>query len=157
MDKMKWARLRLGLAVILFVGWLGWLVYLAATAAPRSETLSKSQLLVSNLDVVAQIDALDGKIKIEKVRWPHTKQADALAGAIEVRNLPSCDGWKGPGRYIVPLITNWHGSYEVAPLPPTPGFESARPRIYPDTPDTLKQLDEFDRSSKPEADLPVNQ
>ena len=152
MDALKWARLRLGVAVLLFVGWLGWLAHLAIENAPRSIILSRSQLLISNLDVIAQIDEVDGRpaktIKIDKVNWPHTKQVEALRGTtIEVPNLPSCDGWKGPGQYIVPLQTNWHGRYELAPLPPTPGFEGARPRIYPANPDTRKQLDAI---AKPE-------
>jgi hypothetical protein len=149
MDALKWARLRLAVAIVLFVGWIGWLVYLAVMATPRPPTLSRSQLLESNLDVIAQIDQLDPpKIKMDDVHWPQTKQAQSLKGAtIEVSNLASAEGWKGPGRYIVPLRTNWHGSYEVAPLPPTPGFESARPRIYPAMPETLRQLDEI---SKPD-------
>jgi len=70
-----------------------------------------------------------------------------------VPNLPSCEGWKGPGRYVVPLITDWRGSpYQVASPPPTPGFESARPRIYPATPETQKQLEKIYETSKPELD-----
>ncbi len=153
MDTLKWARIRLTVAVILFLGWIGWLVYLTVVGTPRPQ-VSRSQLLVSNLDVVAQIDQLEGnppKIEIKEVHWPHTKQAKNLEhdATVEVPNLPSCDGWKGPGRYIVPLITDWHGSFQVAPLPPSPGFESARPKIYLANPETVKLLDEI---SKPEVD-----
>jgi len=150
MDALKWARIRLAVAVILFAGWIAWLIYLAVVGTPRP-LVSRSQLLVSNLDIVAQIDQLAGnppKIEIGQVHWPQAKQA-LVGTSIEVPNLPSCDGWKGPGQYIIPLITDWHGSYQVAPLGPSPGFESARPRIYPANPETRRQLDEI---SKPEVD-----
>ena len=134
---------------MLFLGWIGWLVYLAATGTPRPPLLSRSQLLVSNLDVIASIDQLEGntqKIKIDRVHWPQTQKG--LEGqTIDVPNLSACDGWKGPGPYIVPLSTNWKGSYQVAPPGPSPGFEGGRPRIYPVTAATIRQLDEI---SKPD-------
>ncbi len=150
MDALKWARLRLAIAVLIFVGWIGWLVYLAILGTPRPPVLSHSQVLVSNLDVIAQIDALDPpKIKIKEILWPHKEAEKPPESPVEVPHLPSCVGWNGPGEYLVPLRTDWHGSYDVQPLPPTPGFEKAPPRIYRATPETLR---EYRTISKPELD-----
>ncbi|HLN32842.1 MAG TPA: hypothetical protein VK395_34245 [Gemmataceae bacterium] len=142
---MKWARIRLAVAALLFVAWLGWLFYLAAFSNARPPViLSRLQLDNSNFDVIASVAQTDNqppKVTIEDVHWPQTRAAEKLLHTtISVPDLLSCEGWKGPGRYILPLVTNWKGSYEVAPLPRTPGFEGAKPRIYVENADTLKQL-----------------
>jgi len=148
---MKWARIRLAVATLLFVAWLGWLGHLAFSNAANTVKLSAAQLFIANLHVVALVDRTDNqppKVTIEEVYFPRTETAEKLAhSTISVPELPSCDGWKAPGRYILPLVTNWKGSYEVAPLPRTPGFEGARPRIYVENPDTLKQLIEIEKRS----------
>ncbi len=146
---MKPAVVRLGLALLLFAGWLGWLLYLAVTAS-RPVVLSRPQLLVSNLDVIAEVPSLEGNpptVTVKSVHWPKDDDwADALKGrTIAVDNLARCkDDWKGPGEYILPLTTD-RKTFHVTPLPRSPGFPGAnpaaeRPRIYPVTPQTIQQL-----------------
>ena len=51
---MTFARMRLGLAVLLLVLWLGWLLFLVLTTRQEHPViLSRPQFLVSGLDVLA--------------------------------------------------------------------------------------------------------
>src|SRR5262249_13154934 len=132
-----------------------WLVYLAMTQS-RPIVLSRPQLLVSDLDVIARVDDPAKKAVVEEVYAWHGKKAPLAEGdRIDVDNLDRCRrlphdndvdadvqlDWKGPGRYILPLHKKANGSYEVVAIPPSPGFSSLpRPRIYPVTDETLAQL-----------------
>jgi hypothetical protein len=142
---MKWPTVRLVVATALFIAWLGWLSFLVLTAS-HPVVLSRPQLLVSNLVVVAQIDAAQAaepKVAIKKVSWPDDERASALGGkTIIVTNLAEADGWTGPGAYILPLGTDWQGHFTVISTPPSPGFPKVgKPRIYAATAETLAQLD----------------
>jgi hypothetical protein len=55
----------------------------------------------------------------------------------------------GPGLYLVPLRRSpeHKGGYEVAPVPPSPGFNADLVRVYPATPEALAQ---YRRVEKPE-------
>jgi hypothetical protein len=146
---------RLVLATLLFGGWIGWLAYLVGTTT-QPIVLSRPQLLVSTVDVIARVEA-DGDrpsrdVQILEVRWP--KDQPSLARqSIVVTNLPQSVGWRGPGDYILPLIKT-DDSYEIARIPPSPGFApstmegSASLRIYPRTPETERQLDGIPKSGK---------
>jgi hypothetical protein len=149
---MKGAALRLALAAILFAGWLGYLAYLAATAA-HPDVLSRPQFLVSSLDVIAQVEAADGRpsptVRVVEVRRPSAEKK--LEGQIlRINNLETCDGWAGPGDYILAL-TVVGKDYEVTPTPRSPGYPPPRasaersppPRIYRLTPETGRQLGEL--------------
>ena len=141
----------------LFLIWICWLVYLAITAT-RPIVLSRPQFLVSKLDVIAEVRANDSKpisdVEVREVHWP-PKQADQLAGKkITVVNLSQCDGWNGPGLYILPLEETTDGKqdheYQVARIPLSPGFNpsTSKPRIYPKTPETLRQLNSIHKGSE---------
>jgi hypothetical protein len=158
---MSAARIRLYLTAGLFLGWLGWLAYLAITAGtlPVSRKppviLSRPQLLVSKLDVIADVKAADGRpdrtVTIVAVQWPLDERDKRQGEQITVTNLDRCTGWDGPGEYILPLEPSGK-EYEVAPVPPSPGYPGARSpgplRIYRRTPETLRQLETI---PKPEA------
>jgi hypothetical protein len=157
---MKAARWRLIAATVLFAAWLGYLIVLAVGAAhpvvqlwPFHVTkvapvvLSRPQLLVSTLDVIADVQEADGEpspeVTVVEIHWPK-KPPVQPEEKIRVEGLPisSAEGWQGPGRYILPLVPKRDGrGYEVAPIPPSPGFRGNGHRIYPDTPDTREQLD----------------
>src|SRR5437899_3319878 len=134
----------------LFVMWIGWLAYLAITSTPPV-VLSRAQFLVSKLDIIAEVHAHNGKpdpdVEVREVHWP-AKGNDPLVGKkITIVNLRQCEGWKKPGLYILPLgketPSGKNGDeYEVANIPPSPGFTPKKnnPRIYPKTPETLRQL-----------------
>lgn len=162
---MKPQAQRLLLTVILFVGWLGYLGYLVVcrphTPAGlrgafegRPVTLSRPQLLVSSLDVIAEVtDSKGAKVIVKEVLFP--KNAPVKAGdTIQVEHIDLCqpvpvpgakDGgsppdYSGPGDYLLPLqpIEKEDGHHYQVVLPPlSPGFPSssgvsvAPPRIYP--------------------------
>jgi hypothetical protein len=147
-------RLRLALAVALFVGWLGWLGYLAVTMAGDSVVLSRPQLLVSNLHVVADLDgSADSPADVVMVREASGPYAgkDVRPGLqLTIANLHAVSrsqGWTGPGRYILPLTRGRDGKCTITPTPPSPGypFQSGEEltrflRIYPATDAALRQL-----------------
>jgi hypothetical protein len=138
----------------LFLAWIGWLAYLAITAT-RPVVLSRPQFLVSNLDVTALIEeskaGSNREVAIEQVYWSHEGIAIPRGQKIVITNLETCNGWQGPGLYILPLHHGPEGDQVVAPgkspgFPPaSPEFPSAsRPRIYPVTPETLRQLESIE-------------
>jgi hypothetical protein len=163
---MTAARMRLLIAALLFFGWLGWLAYLAVSAAmtPRI-VLSRPQFLVSNFDVIAQVNELPADknkaapVKVVEVYWP-PEQKKALEGkTIDVKGLAECRrDWIGPGKYILPLVHSEKEGYMIAAVPHSPGFpppgnpdDADGPRIYriyPVTPETLEQLTHIPKLSQ---------
>ncbi len=140
------------LAAGLFLAWIGWLAYLAITAA-RPVVLSRPQFLVSDLDVIAQVEETktgpNQKATVKEVYWPLRDRPISVDQTILVTNLEACTGWQGPGRYILALHHGTEGNEVVAPgkspgFPPaSPEFGQtvARPRIYPVTDETIRQLE----------------
>lgn len=139
------------LALALFVAWMGWLGYLAVTAA-RPVVLSRAQFLVAEWTVTAHLDNKPdeltqvtvgevfgpwGGFKSEPPGRPQPK------GTIVITNLPGCKGWTASGEYILPLQYDpVLQVYRVAPLPPSPGYTGAgEPLIYPLNPQTRSQLE----------------
>src|SRR5947208_6269522 len=107
----RWAVVRLVVASVLFAGWIGWLVYLAMTQS-QPIVLSRPQLLVSDLDVIARVDDPGKKVVVEEVYAWHGKKPSITEGdSIDVGNLDRCRrlphdneadadvplDWKGPG------------------------------------------------------------
>jgi hypothetical protein len=144
-------RARLYVSAALFLAWLSWLCYLVL-ATTRPIVLSRPQFLVSTLDVIAHVDAVNGKpdprVQIEEVHWPAGRR---IGPAITVANLEQCnvrtrDGAWHTGNYILPLIGD-HGKYRVAEIPASPGyhpdFADSRPRAYEANAQTRRQLDEI--------------
>ena len=151
---MQAARLRLIVAALLFTGWIGWLAYLAATTT-KPIILSRPQFLFSSLDVIAQVDAQDHgpveKVLVKEVHWPPGTGGAFKGKTITVTNLADCDGWDGPGEYILPLEKNGD-DLQVTKVPDSPGFPNpgvrpnpARYRIYQRTPDTMRQLESIQK------------
>ena len=146
---MKARALWLIATSVLFLAWLGWLGYLAWTTS-RPIVLSRPQLLVSTVDVIAEVQEKDGKpadqAKVLEVHWPPNGPEQKLVGqTIHVVNLPESEfKWIGPGQYILPLVKDGN-AYRVAEIPLSPGFDpdlhGEHPRIYPRTAETIKQLD----------------
>jgi hypothetical protein len=130
----------------LFVAWIGFLALLAATTT-QPVVLSRPQFLVSDMDVIAQVqqskDGPDPEVTIEDIRWAAQGFETLNGKKITIKNLKHCDGWEGPGPYILPLRKIAADTFEVVSAPMSPGFEpmKLRPRIYRKTPETLRQLD----------------
>jgi hypothetical protein len=141
------AKLRFGLALAAFVAWLSYLLFLALETRQNRVVLARPQFLVSTLDVIAEVnDPTSDKVVVKEVHWPSGHE-DLVNKQITVANLAECrDDWKGPGEYILPLLPQ-EKAYRVAPLPRSPGFPAylARPRIYPATPDTRRQLQDVQK------------
>ena len=152
---MKPAALRLTVAALLFVGWVGYLAFLAATTR-NAIVLSRPQFLVSELDVIATHKG-DDTFVIDEVLYP--KDKDALKGkTVLVKNLVQCqtfsakDGWHAAPppegqAYLLPLVStglpaaaDQPETMNVAPIPASPGYPSAGPpRVYPDTPEVRRE------------------
>jgi hypothetical protein len=161
---MKRSRLRLAVAVALFVGWLGWLVYLAATGTD-DVVLSRPQFLVADVHLVADVKGgktPDAEVTVETVYWAAPdKETPAKGKKITLENLPECgadQGWAGPGRYILALAASRAGTktvYRVAAIPRSPGYPYGRsmpanrpgpPRIYLSTPSRVRQLEQIEKA-----------
>jgi hypothetical protein len=149
-QRMRFAKARLVMALLALFAWLGYIAYQTipyyqAKTYGRFPVISHSQLLVSNLVVVAELKAdANGKpepsVHVEEVPWPPGKKG--LAGKdLTVPNLVAAEGFNGAGRYIVPLVAERDGRYYVAGLPRSPGVEHSAFLIYPDTPLTREELE----------------
>src|SRR5262245_46247440 len=140
---MTFAKVRLFVAVAFLLAWVGWLGHQAFSYG-RFPVVSHAQLLISTLDVVADVAANDEgrpnpKVTVREVCWP-ADQTAVVGKDVVVANLPSATGFEGPGRYVVPLVRGEGGDYRVAGLPRSPGFDRQAYFIYPDTPITRRQL-----------------
>lgn len=150
---MKSARLRLTCAAALFLAWIGWLAYLAATTT-HPIVLSRPQILMADLVVIADLTERNGRadpqVKVVAVPWAKSKQDRNLERfrIADFEVLDKDDGWQGPGRYLLPLkktIVDGAARYAIAPIPDSPGFSSSaltgHSRIYPDSADARRQLE----------------
>jgi hypothetical protein len=145
---MTAARWRLYTAFALFAAWVSWLGYQAVTR-DNSPVISRSQLLVSTIDIIGMVQAeVDGKpatmVNVQEVHGPKDVSGLKNGDLIQVSNLPNSTGFVQAGLYILPLVPGeTQGEYQVAGIPNSPGFESYPPRffIYPLTDGTRKQLD----------------
>ena len=175
---MKLAVGRLILAAVLFLGWLGYLGYLVicrphtpsgllGAFEGRPLTLSRPQILVSTLDVVAEVSGDKGeKVIVKEVLFPQSNPPMKPGAQIHVENIDRCRSlsdplakladpppdYSGPGLYLLPLqVIDAHDPdrYKVVPVPPSPGFATAPganselPRIYPATPEMLAEYREI--------------
>jgi hypothetical protein len=141
-------RARLGLAGVLFALWIGYLGFLAATTT-RPVVLSRPQLLVSSLYVIADLKA--GKegpeedVVVRRSGGPaakEVKEGERLT-ILGLAQLGKDEGWEEPGEYILPLSRQPNGSYRITPTPRSPGYARegpARQHIYRARPQALGQL-----------------
>ena len=142
---MTGARIRFALALTLFLAWLGWLA-VAYFEKGKHPVLSRSQLLAATHLVVADIaPGADGLP--QTLTAVETIKGEPVTGTVDVRNLPSAltpgaEAFAGPGRYLVPLVSDGR-VYRIADPAPSPGYPqqaAARPRIYTWDEATRKQL-----------------
>lgn len=141
---MNAARLRLVFAAAAFALWIGWLALLAFTTG-KPIVLSRPQFLVANLDILAELEEVDGRpdvqVHVVAVAWTAPDDALVPPNRLAIPNLAFVShesGWIGPGRYLLPLVRNGN-DVRVASIPPSPGYAGGPPRIYPATPTVLEQ------------------
>ena len=140
----------------LFVIWIGCLGYLAVTHGHWKEdlterVLSRPQFLISQLDIIAKLDSPDdSEITVGKVVNNRMGKDIDPGQQLTIKNLSKCEGWKGPGEYILPLVkADAEGkTYRVPEVPPSPGSKTFPPRIYKLTPETSAQLNQIEKSVK---------
>lgn len=158
---------RFVLACCLFVSWMGYLIFLAATTS-KPIVLSRPQLLVSEVDVLAEVEAIDKPVVIKKVLIARDKDANLLPGKeLRIANLGDCRrlpfkgekleqvplDWQGPGTYLLPLRKS-NGGYVVVVVPASAGYpprkndnpneyETPTPRIYRATDKVIKEYEKL--------------
>jgi hypothetical protein len=147
----------LALSAALFLAWVGYLGFLVATTH-HPVVLSRPQLLVADLDVVARVDDPDGPVAVVSVPWAGPGQPSPPEGtSIRVTNLKQClvdreetrEDALPKGVYLLPL-RRAGDDFEVAPTAASPGYpphdpilprsKEGPPRIYRATPTVLEQL-----------------
>jgi hypothetical protein len=147
---MNAARWRLVVAAAGFLGWIGWLTYLAATTT-HPLVLSRPQFFQADLWVIAKMDGDQdhpaGRAEVMEVFWSRENKGTKLKH-IDVSNLPEVgnrNNWQGPGQYILPLKkvkATAAESFTIVPIPRSPGYHgrSSEVRIYTDDSETRGQL-----------------
>jgi len=166
------AAVRLILVTLLFTCWMGYLIYLAATRPLMSDgvplVLSRPQFLVSELDVIAEVNGTgpDATVVIKEILYPKSGAEVEVEQKLAVGNLGQCRlrqpvaGEKNhpppiaPGLYLLPLQKQ-EKSYTVVPTPRSPGYppplSSAIPRVYAVNDPALKRaaLAQYNAIKKP--------
>ena len=132
-------RARLAVAALLFVGWLGFLVYLVAESR-HTVVLSRPQLLVSNLCVVAEVKEEKGaplpRVLVKRVVWSadprDEKLLDAEVVVLNMSHVGAPQGYAGSGEYVLPLTKQGPAEapmYLVTNVPHTPGYVASHVNV----------------------------
>src|SRR5690349_3751792 len=106
---MTFPKARLVVSAILFLGWLGFLLYLVLDSS--TIILSRPQFLIAQVYVIAEMSddtkGVDPRVKIDEVLWSaDPKDAKLTSQTIVLPELTLATkdhGWEGPGKYILPL------------------------------------------------------
>jgi hypothetical protein len=141
-------QLRLIVALLLFLAWMGYLGYAALTRS-HSPIVSHSQAAAAEVAVVADVEAdPDGKpsmkVKVIETLLPGGPMAGT---ALFVVNLPDARGFEGPGQYLLLLTPDLPQYYVVGQLrsPGTDPSNSGKPAIYRWNDDVRKQYEKLHR------------
>jgi hypothetical protein len=141
---MKKSPVVLAVTAVLFVGWLGYLATLAWKYRTPPVIVSRAQLLTAKYDVVADLTGKpDAEVTVVEVLYESDTAGPKAGEKIKVGNFAECDGYAGPGRYVLPLVFA-AGQAQVAAMPFDPGRSSdPKPRIYPDSDAVRRQFAEL--------------
>ncbi|VTS01560.1 hypothetical protein [Tuwongella immobilis] len=136
----KWLT---GLLTVILAGWLTYLAIL--TQQPDPEFVSRSQFMVADLWVVAQIDADRQGNPLPKIilQSTHAITPSPLpqpGEGVIVLNLADTIGFTQPGMYA--LILNRDAETYRIPTPPEMN-SLEKPRIYPWTPEIEQQFQQL--------------
>lgn len=97
-------RVRMIVATMLFLGWMGWLGF-AALNKSRGPVVSRAQAAATSHPVIAEVkDGNDGRpsqfvIVVEAL----TENGPATGSEQFITNLPATTGYQGPGQYLLML------------------------------------------------------
>jgi hypothetical protein len=176
---MKPAHSRLLVVSLLFIGWLGYLGWLAATRPWISKdqplVVSVPQIQASQLDVIAQLPAPPQRGDAPDLEGVEVTVEEVLFGKgvsegqkIRVLHLDDCRptprygdksppplDWSGPGSWLLALreAKQFPGKqvYEMVPILASPGYGGGPPRVYPANAETRAQ---YGRIEKPRLEKP---
>lgn len=121
-------RGRLAAAGALFLAWIAWLAWcVAQTRDPV--VLSRPQFFVANCVAVLDIGEAEGKpdprVRVAEVLRPKGKSPIPESFVLaEIAHIDARHGWRGPGKYLVPLSVRRFpsASVHIAPVPMSPGY-----------------------------------
>ena len=126
---MSVARVRLAVTAALFVGWLAWLGYLAATKT-NPVVVSRSQMMAATRFVVAEVTIGPQGFpnKTVEVKEDLRPTNGPLAGGIQVENIgkgrvAGAKEFRPGTRYLLPLSVSGGGGFMLTVQPKSPGQE----------------------------------
>jgi hypothetical protein len=135
-------RDRVGLIVtaILFVGWLGFLAYLAATKTDpvivsRSQVMAATHFVLAEVKVDPATGEPERQVTVVRDLRPHGAPIDAVVTVLNIKHARvagPAGAFQGKGPYLLPLTRTSEG-YLLTPAPRAPGQEGAarsRPWAY---------------------------
>lgn len=137
---MKPNRFRLFLALTLFLSWIGYLGFLVTHTTRGADgkpvRLSLPQFLTSELDVIIELKNQENSAitLITEILYSSLNDKTPKVGeSLIINNLEIPDSQRNEkNTWILPLRTFDFGkSYEIAPIPASPGFSGRITKIYP--------------------------
>ena len=105
---------------LLFLGWLGYLCYFVATAP--TDIVSRPQLLAAPICIIGEIreddDIAVSEVAIVEILYaPRIKIVGEKVTLRDLSTLVRNQGYRGPGKYILPLAEGPDGTLELAAVP----------------------------------------
>jgi hypothetical protein len=153
---MKVARIRLGIAMLLLLGWLGYLGFLVLferdpIVVSRSQVMASTQFVLANVTV----DPTDGlptkSVSVVEDLRPMgkslTNQAITIWNIKDARVAGSSDGFRGKGPFLLMLTKSGTDGFELTPPPRSTGGDTLvhpKPWAYRwDAPGVKEQFEEL--------------
>lgn len=137
---MTFPKARLFVSAALFLGWLAFLLYLVIDS--RTIVLSQPQFLSAQLYAVVEVNDVGGMpgpdVLVDTVLWT-SDPSDKQLKKLHLPDLAACGkshGYRGAGKYLLPLIKSQAAPYRIAPIP-----RLEETRIYSWTPDVRVQVE----------------
>jgi hypothetical protein len=151
---MTFPKARLAVSACLFVAWLVFLFVVWLRSSPI--ILSKPQFLIAELYVVVEARDERGKadpeVIVEEVLWASDPADEHLVNkTLRLPDLSTCGekhGYKGAGKYLVPLVKSAGIPFRIAPVPRDDIRQASTPRIYLWKPDLRGQVAEIVAAKK---------
>ncbi|NBR04485.1 MAG: hypothetical protein EBT92_01800 [Planctomycetes bacterium] len=137
---MKPNRLRLFFALTLFLLWISYLGFLVSQTTRGTDgkpvRISLPQFLSSELDVIVELNNQENTIiaRVSEVLFSSLNDKTPKVGdTIIINNLEPPETLRNKkNTWLVPLrSTDSQKSYEISPIPASPGFSGRTLKIYP--------------------------
>lgn len=137
---MKPNRFRLFLALALFLSWISYLGFLVAHTTRGADgkpvRLSPPQFLSSELDVIIELDKQENTVvtRVNEILYSSLKDKTPKVGdALIIKNLEPPETQKNEKKtWLFPLRSFDSGkTYEIVPIPASPGFSGRTTKFYP--------------------------